>query len=693
MLNTASREIYWNIPPSLKILMYTLLLFAVANLAYGLHQRYQHWMVGQKTNPAGDLGRCIRETFLQRRVLKDLYPGIKHAAIFWGFTVMFLTTVIIAVQEQLKIEVFTGNLYLFFSLIADIGGLAAMTGLLMALYRRYVQKPDRLDNRPDDAIVLLLLLGIIVTGFLVEGIRVAATNDIWADYSPVGNIVAELFRGSSENSLRSAHLGLWVTHMLATMAFIGYIPQSKLMHIFTTPINQYYADESSAKALPLVDLEAEDAETFGISKIEEFTNKQLMDLDACTRCGRCQDNCPAYLTGKPLSPKKMTQDLKEALNQKAPELIAKAKAELSGEGQGEETTAPSVEEAVTRFLIGDVIEQDTIWSCTTCRACQEVCPAYVEHIPKTVELRRNLVLMESDFPAEVQTTFRNMENNGNPWGIGWAKRADWLGDLDVPQMGELDDPAEVEYLYWVGCAGSFDERNKKVSRALVKILQSAGVTFAILGAEEKCCGDSARRIGNEYLYQMLAMENIETMNNYGVKKIITACPHCLNTLKNDYPQMGGNFEVIHHTELIAQLLQSAKLRLNGQKGKSYTYHDSCYLGRYNRVFEAPRDVLKQAGVQVVEMERNHEHSFCCGAGGGRMWMEETLGSRINLNRTEQALSTGAEGIAANCPFCLTMLTDGVKAKELADKIPVLDLAEIVSELIPETAKESDAQAS
>lgn len=673
------RELYWNINHTAKFLMYPLFLIALAIFAFGMYQRYQYWKIGQKTNLKWDFGRFIKETFLQKRILNELYPGLMHFGIFWGFTVLFLTTLIVAVQADFGIKVFTGNVYLFFSFLADVGGVAAIIGILMAIIRRYFIKPDRLDNRTDDLVSLLLILTILVTGYIVEGIRMTVAGDNWAAYSPFGNLVAQLFTGADEGTLRLWHAILWWGHMILAFGFIAYIPYSKLIHLFTAPINQALADPQSAKTFPLIDLEADDVESFGVSTVEEFTQKQLLDLDSCTRCGRCQDNCPAYLTKKPLSPKKMTQDLKEALNEKAPVIIAKAKAELAQKGLGEEAATNEVEGAVTRALIGEVIEEDTIWSCTTCRACQEVCPVYVEHIPKTVELRRNLVLMESSFPQEVQLTFRNMENNGNPWGVGWASRADWAEGLEVPILGELENPDEVEYLYWVGCAGSFDERNKKVSRALVKILNNAGIKFAILGTEEKCCGDSARRIGNEYLYQMLAQENIETMNNYKVKKIITACPHCFNTLKNDYPQLGGNYEVIHHSELIAKLLAENKLKLSSKDNRRFTYHDSCYLGRYNRVFNEPRAVLSSVGVNLTEMNRNKETSFCCGAGGGRMWMEETLGDRINVERTRQALDTNPEGIAVNCPYCLTMLEDGVKAFDKTEEVKVYDIAELVAE--------------
>ncbi|HWI55338.1 MAG TPA: heterodisulfide reductase-related iron-sulfur binding cluster [Desulfobacteria bacterium] len=671
-----TRELFWNISDG-HLLVYPPFIICLAILIYGLRQRYVLWRVGQPDqrwdNPGKRIAATLGELLSHSRILRDGFPGFMHLFIFWGFLVLTIGTAIVAVQADFGIEILKGNFYLVFSLAMDLAGLVAIIGVLMAAYRRYVVKPDRLDNKSDDGISLLLIFVILVTGFIIEGIRIAATQDSWAIWSPIGYAFSQLFSGISEEGAAGTVTFLWWAHLVLAFGFIAYIPYSKLFHIVSGTVNHLTSDPEAATVLSMVDLEDEEAESYGVSKLEELTWRQLLDSDACTRCGRCQDNCPAYLSKKPLSPKKFTQDIKDHLNQVGTGLAARLKfnsgisQEVAAANEGAEAASPS--------LIGEVIEEEAIWSCTTCRSCMEQCPVKVENVPKIVDMRRNLVLVESSFPQEAQLTFRNMENNSNPWGVGWNKRADWTEGLDVKT---IDEDQNVEYLYWVGCAGSFDDRNKKVARALVQILQKAGVSFAILGTEEKCCGDSARRLGNEYLYQSLAMENVETMNGYGVKKIITHCPHCYNTLKNEYSQMGGNYQVIHHTELIEQLLKEKKLELTNEGTMDLTYHDSCYLGRYNNVYQAPRNILKAIpGASLKEMQRNNEKSFCCGAGGGRMWIDENIGDRINILRTQQALETNASVIATNCPFCLTMLEDGVKAGDEVERVKVQDLAELV----------------
>jgi len=671
-----ARELFWNI--SNHWLIYPLFLISVVIFAYGLNKRIKLWRLGQPDYRWDDLPKRIWDTLAEllghRSLLREKFPGLMHLFIFWGFLVLTVGTAIVALQADFGITTLVGNFYLLFSLAMDLAGLTIFIGILMAAYRRYIVKPDRLDNKADDGISLLLILLILLTGFAAEGLRIAGTGDPWAVWTPVGQVFAVPFAGMSGDIIAGTFTVFWWIHFILALAFIAYLPYSKLFHIITGTVNQLAVSHQPAGALSMVDLEDEEKESYGVSKLEEFTWKQLLDEDACTRCGRCQDNCPAYLTGKNLSPKKLTQDLKEYLKTTGTALLDNTKMAAQGVNRevavaAEDNTAPG------RVLIGDVIEEETIWSCTTCRSCMEQCPVKVEHVPKVVDMRRNLVLVESSFPAEAQLTFRNMENNGNPWGVGWANRADWIEGLGVTT---LDENKEVEYLYWVGCAGSFDDRNKRVAKAVVKILQAAGVSFGILGVEEKCCGDSARRLGNEYLYQTLALENIETINGYGIKKIITHCPHCFNTLKNEYPQMGGNYEVIHHTRLIQGLLLDGKLSFKDGGQLRLTYHDSCYLGRYNNIYEPPRMILNSIpGVCLTEMERNRDAGFCCGAGGGRMWLEENTGKRINIERTGQALTTGPQVIATNCPYCLTMFEDGLKAGEQGEGVRALDLAEIV----------------
>ncbi len=653
--------------------------------AYGFYLKYRLWHVGQpvdRNDRKGARAKSLIGFVLgHTRILRRRQPGIMHFLIFWGMVCLFLGTIVVALQSDVGLQIMHGPFYLYFmSLILNIAGLAVLLGLLIALYRRYIKPAEGLDNQPDDAVILILLLVIILTGFLTQGLRIAATHDPWAAWSPVGNLFARLFAGLGAATQSEVHRALWWSHLFLALGLIAYLPYSKLIHIGTAPLNIYFRSLEPNGALTRLDLEDEDLETFGAAKLTDLTWKDLMDTDACVRCGRCQNNCPAYLTGKPLSPKALIQDLKLQVHQQGKLILAARKTAAHPTTGEHETAAGSELDAGLdeQNLVGTVLSEDALWSCTTCRACMEQCPVFVEHVPKTIEMRRNQVLMESDFPAELNGAFKGMENNGNPWGLGWAKRAEWADDLGVKVVATDGAP---EYLYWVGCAGSFDNRNRKVSAAMVQIMRAAGIDFAILGTEEKCCGDSARRLGNEYLYQSLAEANIETLNGYGIKKIITQCPHCFNTLKNEYPQFGGNFEVIHHSAFIAQLIAAGRLPLQAKLNGTITYHDSCYLGRYNAIYQPPRQVIEALGLKLIEMPRSQRESFCCGAGGGRMWLEENLGERINMQRTEEALSTNASCIGTACPFCLTMLEDGTKRKDVAENIKTLDLAELVQQAI------------
>ena len=649
------------------VIMWLLLIVTFTIFGKGVYDRYKLWKIGvpEDRKETASFSRFISSSFGHTRLLREAYPGISHLLIFWGFVVLTIGTASMVIEEDLHIPIFRGTYYLGLSLFLDIFGLGAIIGICLYLWRRYVTKPDRLDNKPEDGISLALILVILLTGFVLEGLRIAFINDPWANWTPIGSAVAALFAGANPDTLRPVHAVFWWTHMLLTFGLIAYLPHSKMFHILTGSVNQYFAKDKAAQSLKPLDLEDESIEQFGVAEIQQFTWKQLMDGDACIRCGRCQDNCPAYLTGKPLSPKKFTQDLKNHLTVTGPLLLNKK--------EDEEITSP---------LVPDVVNADEIWSCVTCRSCEEQCPMFVEHVPKVVDIRRNLVMMESDFPQEAQTAFRGMENNGNPWNIGWKSRADWVEELELTQMGELEEGQTVEYLFWPGCSGAFDNRNKKVAIAVANLLKKADVSFGILGIEEKCCGDSARRLGNEYLYQTLAQENVETLNGYGVKKIITSCPHCLNTLKNEYSQFGGNYEVIHHSEFLSQLVTQGKLQPQKSIDAVCTYHDSCYLGRYNDIYAEPRTVVGRIpGLQLKEMEKNKNKGFCCGAGGGRMWLDEHQGERININRTQQALDTGANMIVTACPFCLTMLEDGTKAKDVIDDVKTKDLAEILWESV------------
>jgi Fe-S oxidoreductase len=437
-----------------------------------------------------------------------------------------------------------------------------------------------------------------------------------------------------------------------------FISRSSLQHLFLSALNVYFRPLKHRGGLREIP-NFEEAETYGVSEIKEFTWKQLLDLEACTRCGRCQDHCPAHLTEKPLNPKKVIQDLRS-------HLLTKGGAILPSSSPPDAESTPLVEK---------VILEDTLWSCTGCLNCYEQCPVFISGYDKIIDMRRSIVLMESRYPAEVRDVFRAMERKGNPWGVERNLRADWAQDLGVKALSQ--DP-EVEWLYFPGCFKGFDDRNKKVAISLVKILQKGGVKFGILGPEEGCCGDPARRIGNEYLFRILAEKNIETFNKYKVKKILTTCPHCYNTLKHEYSPLGGQYEVIHQTQLIKDLLDQGKIPLKEQASLTLTYHDSCVLGRYNEMYDLPRQILSTLpGTRLKEMERSYRKSFCCGGGGGRMWMEEHLGKRINEARVEQALTLDPNVIATACPYCLTMMEDGLKAKGKEEAVKVFDIAELV----------------
>ncbi|MDI6755069.1 MAG: (Fe-S)-binding protein [Thermodesulfobacteriota bacterium] len=637
-----------------------LLLFVVAIVfVYGFYRRSRLWLMGKKENrtdrPKERLISIWAYVLGHKRMLRDAYPGLMHLFIFYGFLIPFIIIVITQANFTLP-EPLALPLSLFF----DLAGTLGIAGVIMAFYRRYVEKPDNLtyDTSVGNLIALLFLLGIFGLGFCVEGLRIARTQPAWAGWTPIGWLFSQFFSGIADANQIFLHRLLWRTHLFLVLGFVAIIPYSRMLHIVTGPVNVYMRELKPKGMLPPI-RDFETAETFGASKLEDLTWKQLFDMDACTRCGRCLDHCPAAVSGKPLAPKKNWDSIRAHMEEKGA-LIRQGK---DPEAEG------------GKKLVGDVISEDVIWACTTCMACVMVCPVFIPCEDKLVEMRRYLVLMESRFPSEVQLVFRNMENNSNPWGVGLGLRADWAKGLNLKTMAE---DGEVDFLFWVGCAGSFDDRNKRVATSLVKILQASGAKFSILGTEEGCCGDSARRMGNEYLYQTLVQANIEVLNNYGVKKILTMCPHCFNTLKNEYPQFGGNYEAIHYTEFLADALTSGKLKLTKSIDKAVTYHDSCFLGRGNEIYEAPRTILRAIpGLRLLEMERSGVRSFCCGAGGGRMWMEEKLGTRINQLRTEQAAQVKAEYVGTACPYCLTMIGDGIKEKGLEEAMTSFDLGELV----------------
>ncbi len=663
-----TREIYWNI--SGIIWMYVLFLVAVVFFVWKFYRRYKLWKIGGEDRRLDQIPRrlklVLKYALGQGRVIKKRYPGLMHLLFYSGFIILFIGTLLIFLQVDITEPIFSwkflqSTFYLYYSVTLDVFGVLAIIGLLMAIYRRLVMKPVNLGQRRDDVIILASFFIILLTGFIIEGFRMGTLQPAWGNWSPAGLVFAQLFRGlgMTPESMQAWHVWMWWFHLVIALAFLAYIPYSKLFHIFTTPLNIFFQSLEPKGALSKMELE--EIEHFGASQINHFSWKELMDLDACTECGRCSDVCPATNTGKALSPMKVITDLRGHLSAAGPALL---------DGNGGADTAGGQ-------MVGEAVLDEELWGCTTCRACMQACPVYIEHIPKIVEMRRHLVLEESRFPSEVTATFKNMETNGNPWGISAEDREKWAEGLEVPKMREAG--GEVDYLFWVGCAGAYDARSQKVARAMVRILNAAGVSYAILGAEETCNGDPARRIGNEYLFQILAEQNVETINQYKFGKILTICPHCFNTLANEYPQFGGNYRVVHHSELLNDLIRAGKIQLQQELQQTVTYHDSCYLGRHNDIYDAPRDVLGAIpGVKLKEMQRSRENGFCCGAGGGRMWMEEER-PKVNHNRIEEAAGLNPDVVGTACPFCSTMLNDAINETHREEKLENKDLALLVAE--------------
>ena len=689
-----TREIFWNI--QFGEIVYVLAVITVSIFIYALYRRYKMWRLGKPENRLNHFGkrvwkflvRGLVDLLLHRKFFgladglghrrfslgdlkpREFYPGVIHLLIFAGCVIFLLGSFLDFISHYF-FHFLEGNLYLGYSVVVDVFGILVLIGVLLAIHRRYIQKPDRLDNKTEDMVALLLIFSVVLTGFIVEGFRIAATelktNPDWAPWSPGGYILALGLSGLSQASLLLWHRIMWWFHMLFSLGAIVYVSLywNRLWHIVISTVNVFFQNLEPRGALVPIDIE--NTETFGVGRVNNFTWKHLFDLDACTRCGRCQDICPAYLSGKPLSPKKVIRDLKDSLLERAP-ILLKTKAETANSGES------------GRSLIGEVISEDEIWNCTTCYACQEVCPVCVEPMTKIIEMRRNLVLEQASIPATGEGALKSIETRGHPWRGTTLTRTDWTEGLDIKTLAE---DSNIDVLFWVGCTGALEERSTKIAQAIAGVLKKAGVNFAVLGTEETCCGDPARRLGNEYLFQLQAQSNIELLKNYGIKQIIIGCPHCYNTLKYEYPQFDGDFEVVHHTEYIADLLKEGKLGTLKGSGGVVTYHDSCYLGRYNDIYDAPRQILRNIpGVKLVEMVRNRERGFCCGAGGGHLWLEEQKeGQRTNEMRTEQAMAVKAGVVATACPYCLQMFEDGIKAKETEESLKVMDVAELVCEAI------------
>ena len=684
------REDFWNIGyPVWGALVYTLLIVTPAAIAWAVWQRARIWRLGKEYLDLGSWDERFKQSlklagmdiFGHRRFLKsELYPGIMHFLIFWGFVFLFIATSISMLEfwfhKIIPFEFPTTRFRVQEDFVWDVfGGMFAFVGVSMAIVRRYFMKPSRLNTFVEDHVFLAFLMGLVITGFIVEGLRIEATREagllegpVWA--APGGYLFSLMFSGVSVYAMGVTHAIVYWVHVAGTAGVFAYMAVNftKISHILFAPLNAFLRPNRGHGTLrPMGDLM--ELERFGASDLTDFTWKQIIDFDACTNCGRCQDQCPAHASGKILSPRKVIQDLRHFATDRSPVILAAQK-------NGEEVPPP--EQDVFAY-----VDPEAVWSCTTCMACIQACPVFIDHLDSIVDMRRNLVLEQANIPDTAMEALMNMEQRGHPWRGTQYTRTDWYDGLEVRTLAEHP---EAEVLFWVGCTAAMDERSQSVARSMASVLKRAGVDFAVLGAEEGCTGDPARRMGNEYLYQIMAEQNIETLNGYNVKKIVTICPHCFNTMKNEYPQFGGEYEVQHYTEFVSGLIEQEKIKPVARVETTVAYHDSCYLGRHNSIYDEPRAIANAIpGLELVEMSPRHrERGFCCGAGGGRMWMTEDS-PRVNHIRTDHFLNTGADTVGVSCPFCLQMMTEGISSKGVEETKQARDLLEILDESLGATA--------
>ncbi|GAB1530746.1 MULTISPECIES: heterodisulfide reductase-related iron-sulfur binding cluster [Brevibacillus] len=678
-------------------------------LAYGLYlaghvvySRYLFIKLGKKPDVKNDFGARINlmldNVIFHKKLLKDKKSGVMHVVMFYGFITLQFGAIELIIKGLSKgYELPFGSAHKYFSVMQEITTFLILAAVGYAFYRRYIEKLKRLKRGFKSGIVLLLISSLMATVLLslaFEQIWLGHEPSAFAPISSVFAIVLSAIGVGTTGAVVGFYVFWWL-HLIILLGFAVYVPQSKHAHLLFAPVNVWFKKLDPPGKLTSINFEDETQEEFGVGKIEDFTQTQLIDLYACVECGRCTNMCPASGTGKMLSPMDLITKMRDHLTEKGASVTSRTPwmpsfafsqttaNQIAFQASEVAATAEGATSVYEKSLIGDVITEQELWACTTCRNCEDQCPVMNEHVDKIIDMRRYLVMTEGSMPAEAQRALNNIERQGNPWGINRKDRTKWIeglnGEYEVPTVKQVE---EFEYLFWVGSMGSFDLRSQKISQAFVKLMHEAGVKFAILGNEEKNSGDTARRIGNEFLFQQLAQENIALFESYEVKKIVTCDPHAFNTFKNEYPEFGLNAEVYHHSELLAEWVKEGKLKPTKEVKERITYHDSCYLGRYNEIYDKPRVILEAIpGVEVVEMKRSGCDSMCCGAGGGLMWMEEHEGSRVNVTRTEQALEVKPTEIASACPYCLTMMNDGIKTKEQEDHVKTRDVAEILADAI------------
>lgn len=674
-LSEATRPLMWNI--SHVWLMYVLFFIALAIFAWGMYQRIEFWRRGkaEKEKPsdwAKRLKILLREIFLQKQVRNSGYPAIFHCLIFYSFVVLVVTTLVVMIEYDagqllgLQLNLFKGFIYVFFSVASELAGILILVGIAMAAYRRYVTRPETVPNTVEDGLVLLLIAGMIVTGYLVEGLRIAVNGDPWRALAPVGSAFAVLFAGTSENAGKTLHASLWWLHTVLALGWIAVIPHTKFVHLLSLPTNAFFS-----KLKPRGELQRDDIEKLmestegddlriGLQKADELTWKQRMDLDICVSCGRCEEVCPAYMADKDyFTPRQLIARIKQSL------------VEFDKDNGANQEKAAEIAD-----IVGKAFDEEFIWHCRTCGACVEVCPALIDHVGTLMEIRRNEVLIQGRMPEEAGRALRTYETNGNPFGP-LSDKTDWLEQAKIPVV----KPGEkVDVLYWIGCIVAYDPQKHKIATDICRLMEKCGIKFGVLGSDEKCCGDPARIMGQEMLFQQTAKEQVELLKQREFKTLLTGCPHCYNVLKNEYPQFGGHFNVVHHSEFVRDMIRRGSLKPQFGDARKYVYHDPCYLGRYQKIYEPARDVIAAIPqAQLCEMKNRRARSLCCGAGGGHYFMDLKRGERINNIRVKQAHAAGADTIVTACAYCLHMLQDSLKLLNYDESMRVIDVASLTAD--------------